>query len=537
MLSALIITLLAPPLKCPPDHTVRVTDSRRKVEQCVGTNGQLNGPTRHFHPDGTLALQGQFEATQMTGVWVHYSDLGRKIREETWVKNKRHGPMKTWRDDGSLLADGQNVDGEAHGVLKTFDVDGAVSTTVQMRHGKRHGEMRYLRRSGAVRRIERYVKGRKDGRQEEFFEKGDRLKRVETWQLGERHGPTEHYNLEGERTAREQYRAGRKDGAWQRFRDGRLIVAERFKAGKRHGLKEQYTCPERPDFRTEEEPWLAGQRDGVRIRRNCKTGKVVSKDTFARGDLIESERYRDGVIAHRKIKHVNGPGPKGAHTSRITYRPDGSIKQTVLIMPGGKRETIKSESKAQRRARIKEQVKSKAILKVLGTTGDSNGQIIDVLQKQNSPELDAVLAGATGITTLVQICEQAVRADVQQLKCTRRGSDVDLRNLGQLTALVELDLTRTAIRTLPTIKSGKLKRLALQGTKIKDLRPLARLKSLVYVDLIQTPVTDLSPLLALPKLTDVTLLSSRVPAAQVAAFRKARPNVRVIARFSDLKRR
>jgi antitoxin component YwqK of YwqJK toxin-antitoxin module len=539
MFSLVTVALLIPPLQCPPDHMVRVFDTGRKIEQCVSATGQRNGPQRQYHPDGSVAIEGSFSGNQQTGTWTHFSDLGRKTMEVTWVKGKRHGAYRTWRDDGSLQSQGQYVDGVRDGLWKYFNADGQLTSTAQMRFDKRNGEVRNLRADGTVESIDRYLKDRRDGRQEDFDESG-RLKFFQTYALGKRDGLTETFDATGKLRRRGRYAKGKKHGAWEIWRDGRLWEVERYRAGKRHGLREVYGCEEAPDRRKEEEPWADGERHGTRVRRVCRTGDIASKETFAKGKTVERLSYQKGVLVERLVKHRDRPGPKGAHTSRITYWPDGQVRQTVLSMPKGKREVIRGVERPVSAKKVKAnkaKANKKMLLKLLGTRGAASGQVVDTLTGTGNADLEAAFAGTGGVTTTVTICGQQLRADARFLKCTRQPAQVDLKHLSKLSRLEELDLTGTPLRALPPLQGMRLKRVALQGTKITDLRPLAAIESLVYVDLINTPVRDLSPLLKLPKLTDITLMSSKVPAAKVAAFRKARPDVRVLARFSDLKRR
>jgi hypothetical protein len=51
----------------------------------------------------------------------------------------------------------------------------------------------------------------------------------------------------------------------------------------------------------------------------------------------------------------------------------------------------------------------------------------------------------------------------------------------------------------------KLKYLILADTNVRDLRPLAGLKELVFLELFMTKVTDYSPLLECPGLEDLNL--------------------------------
>ena len=68
----------------------------------------------------------------------------------------------------------------------------------------------------------------------------------------------------------------------------------------------------------------------------------------------------------------------------------------------------------------------------------------------------------------------------------------------------------------------------MNGTGIRDVTVLARMEKLEQIDLRETQIVDVMPLVSLPALKKLELTGSRVTPGGVAAFREAAPKVEVV---------
>ena len=70
-----------------------------------------------------------------------------------------------------------------------------------------------------------------------------------------------------------------------------------------------------------------------------------------------------------------------------------------------------------------------------------------------------------------------------------------------------------------------MRRLALPRTDLASVTPLARFERLVELDISDSSVTDLAPLVAFGELRKVDATGCTVPRAQIVELRAARPNL------------
>ena len=101
----------------------------------------------------------------------------------------------------------------------------------------------------------------------------------------------------------------------------------------------------------------------------------------------------------------------------------------------------------------------------------------------------------------------------------------DVSPLAELKSLKILYLGGFSFSDLsPLVEFKNLESLILFSTKVSDLSPLEELKKLEVLYLVDTPVSDLSPLAELKKLEELLLQGTHVSEEQVEELRLALPN-------------
>lgn len=130
----------------------------------------------------------------------------------------------------------------------------------------------------------------------------------------------------------------------------------------------------------------------------------------------------------------------------------------------------------------------------------------------SSPEMDALDKRHPDIRFVwsVNIGGLKVRTDETYFYPTRYDVDVtdaDLKELRYCVDMICVDVGHMhAVRSCEwAAYMPKLKYLILADTNVRDLRPLAGLKELVFLELFMTKVSDYSPLLECPALEDLNL--------------------------------
>lgn len=71
----------------------------------------------------------------------------------------RHGLFVEYAENGSVLSEGEYVDGKEHGVWRDFHPDGALASEGSYAHGLEHGEWRFWDEHGRDERRVVYEKG------------------------------------------------------------------------------------------------------------------------------------------------------------------------------------------------------------------------------------------------------------------------------------------------------------------------------------------------------------------------------------------
>jgi len=127
----------------------------------------------------------------------------------------------------------------------------------------------------------------------------------------------------------------------------------------------------------------------------------------------------------------------------------------------------------------------------------------------------------------VKFCGETWSLRTTEIACWK-DSVRNLTPLSKLTKLKTLSMGGTKVTNLtPLSKLTKLKTLSLRDTKVTNLTPLSKLTKLKWLDLSNTKVTNLTPLSKLTKLKRLYLLGTNVSKSQVAALKKALPNLRI----------
>ena len=127
------------------------------------------------------------------------------------------------------------------------------------------------------------------------------------------------------------------------------------------------------------------------------------------------------------------------------------------------------------------------------------------------PSVFAVLLGDDPDRKILElISAQARELSIRSLALAQTQVS-DLRPLASLTALHFLDLSQTQVSDLrPLASLTALHFLALAQTQVSDLRPLAHLRALQSLALAQTQVSDLRPLASLTALHFLALAQTQV---------------------------
>ena len=116
------------------------------------------------------------------------------------------------------------------------------------------------------------------------------------------------------------------------------------------------------------------------------------------------------------------------------------------------------------------------------------------------------------------------------------GSNVGSNELGKIESLTRLSLQRNKnIKGLKPLRFLKeLQYLDCEGTGINNLDGIAELTKLVELDISDTEVTDIKPLLILKNLKKVRFNNLKITPEDIEAFQKERPDIKLMNRYTML---
>lgn len=86
-----------------------------------------HGPSKTWHANGQLQLEGQYEYDRRIGHFVYWHPNSQKAAEGEFVEDKHHGDWVWWHENGQKAAIGQYEDGALIGRWRWWDEDGKLA--------------------------------------------------------------------------------------------------------------------------------------------------------------------------------------------------------------------------------------------------------------------------------------------------------------------------------------------------------------------------------------------------------------------------
>jgi hypothetical protein len=96
-----------------------------------------HGPSLTFHPDGSLASQGEYRDGKAIGAIRDFDEQGRLVTYWEVDGDDRHGLSARFHPNGERASEGRFVHGKPDGVHKLWNEKGELMGTVTYREGER----------------------------------------------------------------------------------------------------------------------------------------------------------------------------------------------------------------------------------------------------------------------------------------------------------------------------------------------------------------------------------------------------------------
>jgi len=118
---------------------------------------------RKYYPNGTLAAIASFKGLKADGIWKSFYENGKKEMEQHYEDNELHGISRYWREDGSLMMEGNFIRGKEDGTHRSLFDDGMIWREENYQKGKLHGELKEWTQYGLLKIESHFIKGKEDG--------------------------------------------------------------------------------------------------------------------------------------------------------------------------------------------------------------------------------------------------------------------------------------------------------------------------------------------------------------------------------------
>lgn len=175
-------------------------------------NDVRHGPVKRWREDGTLQLEGGFYEGQRDGLRREYDETGRRLRESRYVDGRREGTFRQWYPSGTLREE------------------------ASYRADRYHGRRRVWNEAGVLVQDETYRRGVRHGLWSDFDPETGTPRTWGSFDDGERSGLWREGTPEGRIVGERNYRSGRLDGEVRRWTPGgTLVEVTRFDGGEKTG--------------------------------------------------------------------------------------------------------------------------------------------------------------------------------------------------------------------------------------------------------------------------------------------------------------
>jgi hypothetical protein len=92
----------------------------------LGEDGTINGSFLDRYPDGSLALEGEYEDGERSGEWTSWRPDGTSALEGNYEDGRREGRWKAYHPNGQLLGEGDFNGGNREGVWTLYYSSGQI---------------------------------------------------------------------------------------------------------------------------------------------------------------------------------------------------------------------------------------------------------------------------------------------------------------------------------------------------------------------------------------------------------------------------
>jgi uncharacterized protein len=264
-----------------------------------------NGFQVFYHPDGTKSSEGTMRDGKPDGYWKTYNDQGILISEG----NRKNFELdSTWRfydDKGKIGLEINYLKGKKDGIRKTYREDEIIEET--FKNDAKEGMTRYYYPDGKLKMEVNFKNGLEDGLAKEY-EKDGRIITLITYKSGfiverelinrydnngKKNGLWKYFYADGKLQREGTYKHGEENGYFKEYdKDGNLVTTAKYADGtKLEDVAELVKLDVRKDYYPDGKVKIAatynkeGKLEGVR-REYSEDGNIAKSYIFRNGIMI-----------------------------------------------------------------------------------------------------------------------------------------------------------------------------------------------------------------------------------------------------------
>jgi uncharacterized protein len=252
-----------------------------KASEGTMRGGRPDGYWKTYNEQGFLISEGNRKDFELDSTWRFYDDLGRIALEINYLKGKKDGIRKTYRED-EIIEENFKSDNK-EGFTRYYYPDGKLKKEVNFRNGLEEGLSREYERDGRIITLTTYKSG--------FITERELINRYDN--NGRKHGPWKYFYPDGTVQREGTYKHGEENGYFKEYdTKGNLVTTAKYAEGvKLEDVAELVKLDVRKDYYPDGKVKIAatynkdGQPEGVR-REYAPDGTIEKSYIFRNGIMI-----------------------------------------------------------------------------------------------------------------------------------------------------------------------------------------------------------------------------------------------------------
>jgi antitoxin component YwqK of YwqJK toxin-antitoxin module len=258
-------------------------------------DGKPDGYWKTYNETGVLVSEGNRKDFELDSTWKFYDDSARIKMEINYLKGKKNGVRKTYKEDEVI--EENFINDVKEGPTNTYFVDGTLKKTVPFKEGLEEGLAMEYAQDGRIITLIRYKSG--------FITDRELINRYDA--ANKKDGPWKYFYANGQVKREGTYRHGKEEGYFKEYdQNGNLITTSKFTEGvKQEDVAELVKLEVRKDYYPDGTVKIAatynkeGQLEGVR-REYAEDGTIEKSFIFKNGimigeGIVTEKGERDGM--------------------------------------------------------------------------------------------------------------------------------------------------------------------------------------------------------------------------------------------------